>query len=105
MLSSALDKLPTFFKEGATNPLLPCVVLNYFALISCGLYLLEHASWSYATRKASAELDAEAFRRWVEFGDLEKVEGQIEDARTDGRGKVEMDLELVYGPGKLSPKL
>ncbi|KAI0746928.1 acyl-CoA dehydrogenase NM domain-like protein [Daedaleopsis nitida] len=100
MLSTALEKLPAYFRESATNPLLPCVVLNYFAIISCALYLLEHATWAYAGNEPSREADIEAFRRWVEEGDLTKVEGEIASARGDFRARAEMNLKLVYGTGE-----
>ncbi|KAI0711802.1 acyl-CoA dehydrogenase NM domain-like protein [Cerioporus squamosus] len=72
-VSSALDKLPGYCKEGAANPLLPRLVLNYFAILSCALYLLEHARWSCVNHKSTYEVDAGAFRRWIEGGELTKV--------------------------------
>ena len=105
LISSALDKLPTYFQDSTTNPLLPCVMLNYFAIISCALYLLEHAVWAHATRKATSEVDVEAFCRWVEGGDLSKVEGEIESVRAGHTERAEINLKLVYGLGEMSAKL
>ncbi|RPD69725.1 acyl-CoA dehydrogenase NM domain-like protein [Lentinus tigrinus ALCF2SS1-7] len=105
MLSRALDKLPGYFAEGAANPLLPCVVLNYFAIVSCALYLLEHASWSHTSCKPTRAVDAEAFRRWVEGGDLAKAEGEVEFARADFRARAEMNFRLAFGASEVSAKL
>ncbi|RPD55029.1 hypothetical protein L227DRAFT_588665 [Lentinus tigrinus ALCF2SS1-6] len=105
MLSRALDKLPGYFAEGAANPLLPCVVLNYFAIVSCALYLLEHASWSHTSCKPTRAVDAEAFRRWVEGGDLAKAEGEVEFARADFRARAEMNFRLAFGAREVSAKL
>lgn len=104
-LSAAVTKLPSLFKESAKNPILPRLVLTYFAAISCGLYLLEHATWAYATGEPTAEEDVEAFRRWVLEGDLTKTEADIASVQGDPQGRAELNSKLVYGtrapPAKL----
>ena len=105
LISSALDKLPTYFQDSTSNPLLPCVMLNYFAIVSCALYLLEHAVWAHSNHKATSEVDVEAFCRWVEGGDLSKVEREIESVRAGHTERAEINLKLVYGLGEMSAKL
>lgn len=80
-------------------------MLKYFAIISCALYLLEHASWSCKNLEPSRDVDLEAFLRWVEGGDLAKVEREIEVARRDYRRRTEMNWKLVYGSADISAKL
>ncbi|KAF7789270.1 hypothetical protein EIP86_000211 [Pleurotus ostreatoroseus] len=97
-LATSLTKLPIYFRETITNPLLPCVVLNYFAIVSSALYLLEHASWACTTKEPTQEVDIEAVRRWVEEGELAKVEREIELVRADDGRRVGLNTGLVYGP-------
>ena len=102
----SLTKLPVYFRETTTNALLPCLVLNYFALVSCALYLLEHASWACAAHEPTQEVDIEAVRRWVEEGDLAKVQRAIELVRADDGRRARLNVGLVYGSSvDLSAKL
>ncbi|KAI9065647.1 acyl-CoA dehydrogenase NM domain-like protein [Trametes sanguinea] len=104
-LSASLSRLPSLFTLTAANVLLTRLTLNHFASLSCALYLLEHATWSFANAETSREEDAEAFRRWVCEGDLVKTEGGIESVRRDGKGRVELNSRLVYGSGDATAKL
>jgi hypothetical protein len=104
-LTSTLTKLPSYFKESATNALLPCLLLNHFAIVTSALYLLEHASWSYATHEPTRDVDVEAVRRWIEEGDLAKVEREIELVRGDKGNRAGLNTGLVYGAGGISAKL
>ncbi|CDO73690.1 hypothetical protein BN946_scf185015.g18 [Trametes cinnabarina] len=105
MLSAALAKLPSAFTESAANPLLPRLALDFFASLSCALYLLEHAAWSYGTAEPTQEEDVEAFRRWVSEGNLAKTEGEIEGVRRAGSWRETLNSRLVYGSGDVSSKL
>ncbi|TFK89917.1 acyl-CoA dehydrogenase NM domain-like protein [Polyporus arcularius HHB13444] len=106
-LSSALRSLPTYIQDQARtrNPLLPRPLLDYFAIISCALYLLEHATWSCRNCEATREVDVEAFRRWMERGDLAKAEGSIRALRGDSSRRVQMNSQLVFGPEAAVAKL
>ena len=61
-------------------------MLNHFAVTSCALYLLEHATWSYQSKEPTYEVDTEAFRRWVERGDLARAERDINVVRNENEG-------------------
>ncbi|KAI0711134.1 acyl-CoA dehydrogenase NM domain-like protein [Cerioporus squamosus] len=104
-LVSALQNLPTYFQESARHPLLPRSLLNYFAIISCALCLLEHATWSCRNHEPTREVDVEAFRRWMECGDLARAEEDIKAVRGDSRHRVQMDSQLVFGPTEAAAKL
>ena len=84
---------------------MPCLVLNHFAVVSCSLQLLEHASWAVKNNELTKEVDIEAFRRWVEEGDLAKFEREIERVREDKGSRVVLDSSLVYGSATESSKL
>ena len=100
-LASALDKVAIYLRESAINPLLPCLVLNYFAIISSGLYLLEHAAWAIATEQSTSEVDVEAFRRWIEERDLAKTESLIQSAREEGLRRAVLNSKIVFGSGEV----
>ncbi|OSD08165.1 acyl-CoA dehydrogenase NM domain-like protein [Trametes coccinea BRFM310] len=107
-LSASLSRLPALLAQTAANPLLPLLprlTLNHFASLSCALYLLEHATWSYTRAGASCEEDVEAFRRWVSEGDVVKTESDIKSVRRDGVGRVHLNSRLVYGSGVACAKL
>ncbi|RDX54655.1 acyl-CoA dehydrogenase NM domain-like protein [Lentinus brumalis] len=106
-LSSALRSLPTYIQDQqrTRNPLLPRPLLDYFAIISCALYLLEHATWSCRNNEATREVDVEAFRRWMERGDLAKAEGDIRALRGDSSRRVQMNSQLVFGSNAAVAKL
>jgi hypothetical protein len=95
-LTTALSKLPGIFAQGKTNPLVPRPALNYFASISCGLFLLEHAIWSSVSLGPSDATDIEAFCRWIEEGDLEPSLQDIERVSQDRESRVKMDKQLVF---------
>ncbi len=50
-------------------------------------------------------MDVEAFRRWMERGDLAKVEGDIRALRGDSSRRVQMNSQLVFGPEAAVAKL
>ena len=101
ILSSAVNRVAVCLKENATNQLLPCLVLNYFAIISSGIFLLEHAAWAIATEQSTSEVDVEAFRRWVEERDLAKTESLIQSAREEGRRRAVLNSKIVFGSGEV----
>lgn len=96
-LSELLEKLPGLFSQSAVNPLLPRAVLNFFTSISCALYLLEHALWSVKSGEASSTIDVEAFRRWVEEGDMQGYLRDITVLEREQEGRAASDLRMVYG--------
>ncbi|KAJ3526497.1 hypothetical protein NM688_g8255 [Phlebia brevispora] len=105
MLTVSLTNISIYFREITANDLLPCLVLNHFALVSSALYLLEHASWAYANHEPTRDIDVEAVRRWVEEGDLAKVEREIALVRADGGHRLGLNTGLVYGAKDVSAKL
>jgi len=73
-LKSVVQQLPSIFKQSSTNPLMPRHVLNCFAGVSCGVYLLEHAIWSCTSSEPTQDIDLKAFRRWILERDLQQSE-------------------------------
>ncbi|TBU25904.1 acyl-CoA dehydrogenase/oxidase C-terminal [Dichomitus squalens] len=104
-LSASLQRLPIYFGESVTNALLTTPLLNYFAAISCALYLLEHATWSRNVKEASSEVDLEAFRRWVEEGEIAHTHVQMTKAREDYHRRIALNSKIVYGGDVLAAKL
>lgn len=97
-LHGLLLNLPLLLSHALTNPLLPRIVLNYFASISCGLYLLQHAIWSVRSGEQASDLDLEALRRWVDEGDVHTYAREVQSIQAgDGRARVELDSLMVYG--------
>ena len=105
ILSVAFERLPLYFGESVTNALLTTPLLHYFGAISCAFYLVEHAIWSLSMNEPMREVDVEAFRRWVEEGDLAHTQGQIAKAREDYHGRKALDSKMVYGVGDVTAKL
>ncbi|TBU48066.1 acyl-CoA dehydrogenase NM domain-like protein [Dichomitus squalens] len=104
-LSASLERLPIYFGGSVTNALLTTPLLNYFAAISCALYLLEHATWSRNVKEASSEVDLEAFRRWVEEGEIAHTHVQMTKAREDYHRRIALNSKIVYGGDVLAAKL
>ncbi|KAI8985025.1 acyl-CoA dehydrogenase NM domain-like protein [Trametes punicea] len=104
-LAASIHKLPELFAATRANPLLPRLILNHFAALSCGLYLLEHANWSCKRSEPTCEEDVEAFRRWVCEGDLTKTEVEIESVKKEHRARAELNSRLVFGAAAASAKL
>ncbi|KAI0646429.1 acyl-CoA dehydrogenase NM domain-like protein [Trametes meyenii] len=97
MLSVSVGQITASFEEGAANPLMPRLILNYFATIACGLYLLEHAIWSFVDGQPTAEEDIEAARRWIVEGELMKLIADIDSVRGEHLRRADLNLKLVYG--------
>lgn len=97
-LKNALDQLPALFKQSNMNPLMPRPVLNFFASLSCGVYLLEHAIWSHHNGELTRDADLEAFRRWVLEGDLQPSLTEIARIARNFEARSTMNSTLVYGP-------
>jgi hypothetical protein len=100
-LKSALDDLPSIFsRTTAENPFVPRTALNYLASVACAVLLLEHSNWSQSNAQVSQDVDTDAFRRWVEDGELLDARREMErvlrlgssvDARHDA------NRALLYG--------
>jgi hypothetical protein len=75
---------------------MPRPVSNYFASLSCGLFLLEHAVWLSAKSDPSLSTDIESLRRWIEEGDLEPSRREIEKVSHDHRSRAGTDKVLVF---------
>lgn len=97
-LRSAVQRLPSIFKQSSVNPLMPRPALNCFASVSCSVYLLEHAIWSHASDEPTRDIDLEAFRRWVLEGDLQQSLAETERIAQRYEARALMNRELVYGP-------
>lgn len=97
-LHGLLQNLPRLLSHGLTNPLLPRIVLNYFASISCGIYLLQHAILSVGIRGQALDVDIEAFRRWVDEGDVHTYAQEAEAVLAeDDIARAKLNSLLVYG--------
>ncbi|EJF59538.1 acyl-CoA dehydrogenase NM domain-like protein [Dichomitus squalens LYAD-421 SS1] len=105
ILSASLERLPVHFGESTTNALLTTPLLNYFAAISCALYLLEHVTWSISVKDATSEVDLEAFRRWVEEGEIAHTHDQMTKAQEDYHRRIALNSKIVYGGDVLAAKL
>jgi hypothetical protein len=103
-LKSAIQKLPQIFKEAAHSPLLPRPVLNYFAIVASGIFMLEHAVWSAAHDHKAHGVDLEAFRRWVD-SELRTAEDNIANCGHEWRKRATMDSNLVFEGWKGMAKL
>lgn len=104
-LSKAVNELPAFFQQSTINPLLPRVVLNFFASITCGLFLLQHAVWSMVNDEDTKEVDVEVFRRWVEEGDSRSSIRDIITISDNHEERARMNFKLVNGVGSFNTKL
>ncbi|ETW82236.1 hypothetical protein HETIRDRAFT_317913 [Heterobasidion irregulare TC 32-1] len=98
-LAGLVEQLPPLFTQNATNPLIARSVLNLFASVSCALFLLGRAAWAVRNGEATKEVDIEAFRRWVEEGDMEGDLRGIAALQKEWRRRAELDLKMVYGAG------
>lgn len=97
-LSSLLQGLPHLFFHAARNPLLPRLALNYFASISCGIFLLQHASWAVNTGDQACDVDVEAFQRWMDEGDIHTYAREVEAVLAgDCENRVRLNSLMVYG--------
>ncbi|KAF6766547.1 acyl-CoA dehydrogenase domain-containing protein [Ephemerocybe angulata] len=70
------------------------ILLGY---LTSSLYLLEHASWSWARYPEPKNLDVEVLRRWVLEEGFQTSLDDVERARKSGTDKIEMDTALVFG--------
>jgi hypothetical protein len=103
-LKSAIQKLPQIFNDAAHSPLLPRPVLNYFAIVASGIFMLEHAVWSAAHDDKAHGVDLEAFRRWID-SELRTAEDDIAKYGHEWRKRVTMDSKLVFDGWKGMAKL
>ncbi|KAI0320518.1 hypothetical protein OF83DRAFT_1104307 [Amylostereum chailletii] len=98
VLSTALEEIPSAYKKHfpslASRPAFMLV-----SQVTSSLYLLEHASWSYANHETGNRTDVEAFRRWVAEAGLQEAQRDLHRALADAPGqRSQDDLALVYGP-------
>jgi alkylation response protein AidB-like acyl-CoA dehydrogenase len=98
-LDQLLRSLRGYLADIGLHPLLPRPVLNYFASISCAMYLLQHALWAIKEDTATQAVDVEAVRRWVDEGDVHSYAKEIASITgQDHAQRVRLNLEMVYGP-------
>ena len=64
--------------------------------------------WAVGNGEATKEVDVEAFRRWVEEGDMEGYLRDIAVLQKERARRAELDSKMVYGAGGsagVGPKL
>ena len=79
------------------HPLLPRPALFLFAHVACGLYLLEHATWSVSSSQPENATDVEVFRRWVLEGGLDVALENARRTKAASQDRVHTDADIVYG--------
>ncbi|KAI0345964.1 hypothetical protein BDW22DRAFT_1467764 [Trametopsis cervina] len=96
-LRTALDELTKCYAQPIT-PLVPRPALFLFSYTASALYLLEHAAWAWNAAEATAVVDAEVFRRWVEEDGFSSAVADARRAREHGDiSRTKMDSRMVYG--------
>jgi hypothetical protein len=79
------------------SPLLPRPGLVLTGFIASSTFLLEHAAWAYGTKKSSAEIDIEVFRRWTIEGGLKGAIDDASRANANSDERAKMNSSLVFG--------
>ena len=84
-------------------------MLFLLGFVASAVHLVEHAAWSAKERRAEAEGDAWAARRWVEYGAAAEAERAVQRVLSEGEGDAReterRERELFYGLNGTQAKL
>ncbi|KAI0365734.1 hypothetical protein BV20DRAFT_953774 [Pilatotrama ljubarskyi] len=96
VLRKALAALVDAYKA-PIHPLLPRPALFLFSHVASSVNMLEHAIWAVTTSESGAEIDVEAFKRWVLEGGLDAAMADVTRNKNSPNDRTQANSTIVYG--------